>query len=937
MGEGHSRSDDLGATASGSTVAAAAEGVGGVQPSSVAVGEPKRATVVGGPPTSIPGSPGTTASGADAATQVAPVPPGISPPTADTVASASVPFASAQDRVLVPREAVGFVIGKSGETIKEMMARTGAHIEVDRGDVDPATPTRVFNILGDARACAAARALIGEKVTGVLHNKPTSAAGIPNVLLPGTANSRELWVPGDRVGSIIGARGQVVRRLQEQSGATIVIHNERVNASAEKLVTIVGGVAQLDHATTLIEDVIRKPRQPSLPAYPAALSGQNGRPAFFSPSGPPRTPAVGISDVKTIYVPANCVGMLIGRGGDTIRELQTRSGASIRVLSSRDATSRTMDRPIFISGAPQAVEAAQAIIMDVVRACASGRPAVALPGSPLTSLLPGGPPLSPIMHSPRGGQAPPFLSPRFPAFPGGGPNGSSMYMGVGGMSAPPMTPGYTWGSATSVTLHIPRDQLGPIVGRAGELLRDLQARTGARISIAKDSEVDVGCVTRPVTIAGMPSCVEAARSLIVERVSVRGEGGVPAGPPGMGGNPNVRDVGAGSGEGLGSSSSYDAAAAAYMRNLSISGDGGFGDFDRSGDRELPRHPSNTGVGVDAGSEGPGGGPRQLYGSPYLAPGGAMQMVPPPIALASPSAMGGPLGGGAGAPLSPFPYPSDMVPYGEGGVPMGMYGAGQPGAFGDGGGGSASGGGAPLPQRPPYGPPVPYGSPPVQVPLPAHQQQGQVHPQAAAQQQAQAQQVQAAREQQQQQQAFLAQQQAGMLYYYGGYGGFIPPMWAGGVAPGPVPLEGAAVGPPPPEGAGSSQPDTRQRAATPPGYAPLPPAGAGTPPFQLQPQVGASSAASPDPALLPQDGDREADSSATELYAGAPVSRAPGAPSTSSSRHPSGSPSPPPDALTATSFPRPVERDSPQLASGPSASPPRELVPAAAHSSPNATS
>lgn len=271
--EAPSRSDDLGAATSGSTVTAAADEGGGVQPSNVVIGEPKRATVVGGPSASIPGSPGTT-SGADVATQVAAGPPGVSPSTAEAVASAGVPFASAQDRVLVPREAVGFVIGKSGETIKEMMARTGAHIEVDRGDVDPATPTRVFNILGDARACAAARTLIGEKVTGVLHNKPTSAAGIPNVLLPGTANSRELWVPGDRVGSIIGARGQVVRRLQEQSGATIVIHNERVNASAEKLVTIVGGVTELDHATTLIEDVIRKPRQPSLPAYPAALTGQ---------------------------------------------------------------------------------------------------------------------------------------------------------------------------------------------------------------------------------------------------------------------------------------------------------------------------------------------------------------------------------------------------------------------------------------------------------------------------------------------------------------------------------------------------------------------------------------------------------------------------------------------------------------------------------------
>lgn len=930
--EAPSRSDDLGAATSGSTVTAAADEGGGVQPSNVVIGEPKRATVVGGPSASIPGSPGTT-SGADVATQVAAGPPGVSPSTAEAVASAGVPFASAQDRVLVPREAVGFVIGKSGETIKEMMARTGAHIEVDRGDVDPATPTRVFNILGDARACAAARTLIGEKVTGVLHNKPTSAAGIPNVLLPGTANSRELWVPGDRVGSIIGARGQVVRRLQEQSGATIVIHNERVNASAEKLVTIVGGVTELDHATTLIEDVIRKPRQPSLPAYPAALTGQNGRPAFFSPPGPPRTPVAGLSDVKTIYVPANCVGMLIGRGGDTIRELQTRSGASIRVLSSRDAASRTMDRPIFISGAPQAVEAAQAIIMEVVRACASGRPGVALPGTPLTSLLPGGPPLSPIMHSPRGGQAPPLFSPRFPTFPAAGPTGSSMFMGVGGISAPPMTPGYPWGSATSVTLHIPRDQLGPIVGRAGELLRDLQARTGARISIAKDSEVDVSCVTRPVTIAGMPSCVEAARSLIVERVSARGEGGAPAGAPGMGGNANTRDVGAGGGEGQNVASSYDAAAAAYMRNLSISGDSGFGDFDRSGDRELTRHQSTTGLGVDAGSEGPGGGPRQLYGSPYLAPGGAMQMVPPPIALASPSPMGGPLGGGAGAPLSPFPYPSDMVPYGEGGVPMGMYGGGQPGAFGDGGGGSASGGAAPLPQRPPYGPPVPYGSPPVQVPMPTHQQQGQVHPQAAAQQQAQAQQVQAAREQQQQQ-AFLAQQQAGMLYYYGGYGGYIPPMWTG-VAAGPVPPDSAAAGPAPTDGVGSSQPDARQRGTTPPGYSPIAPPGGGTPPFHLQPQVSVS-AATPDPALLPQDGDREVESSATDLYASVPASRAPGAPSTSSSRHPSGSPSPPPDALTTTSFPRPVDRVSPQLAPGPSASPPRELVPGVAHSSPNPT-
>jgi len=271
--EGHSRSDDLGVTASGSTVASAGE-AGLPAPPGLPAADLKGVAAVGGSDPGVPGSPGTTDPVGEA---VAPGAPAVAPPpplAAAPVAAGGPPFASTQDRVLVPREAVGFVIGKGGETIKEMMARSGAHIEVDRGDVDPATPTRVFNILGDARACATARMLIGEKVTGVLHNKPTSAAGIPNVMLPGTANSRELWVPGDRVGSIIGARGQVVRRLQEQSGATIVIHNERVNSASEKLVTIVGGVAETDHAASLIEDVIRKPRQPSLPSYPPALPGQ---------------------------------------------------------------------------------------------------------------------------------------------------------------------------------------------------------------------------------------------------------------------------------------------------------------------------------------------------------------------------------------------------------------------------------------------------------------------------------------------------------------------------------------------------------------------------------------------------------------------------------------------------------------------------------------
>jgi len=608
--------------------------------------------------------------------------------------------------------------------------------------------------------------------------------------------------------------------------------------------------------------------------------------------------------MKTIYVPANCVGMLIGRGGDTIRELQARSGAGIRVLPSRDAASRTMDRPIFITGTPQAVEAARAIIMDVVRACASGRPGGTVSVSPLGSLVPNTPPVLPMMQSPRLDQVPQLMPPpRFPTYPPGGPSGSNMYMGMGGMPGSPM-PSFSYlNAATSVTLHVPREQLGVITGRTGEIIHDLQSRSGARITIAKDVEVDIGCVTRPVTISGMASCVEMARTLVVERLTSRGDGGAPSGSGGIGDSSDALDAGGGMGEGRGASTSYDATAAGYMRNLSIGGDARFADFDRSGDRELGRPPgSSGGLGGDSSGDMLGGPARQVYGSPYLAPGGALQMVPPPMALSSPSPMGAPLGGG------PFNFNNEALPYGD--LSLGMYGGGQPGTYGDGGGGNPPSGpsSAAPPQRPPYGhPPVPYGSPAMPVPLSAHQ------PPSPALPHAQQQQAHAAREQQQQQQqAYLAQQQAGMLYYYGGYGGFMPPMWPGGMSAGPTP-----------DTVSSPAPGELPRPTTPPGYvAPAAPATTSQP-FQLQPQLGTPSGTSTAPALLPQPGDREVDSGvADKPYGGAPASRAPGARSATSSRPASASPSPPPEGLTS-SFPRSVERVSPSLPSGLAASPARE--------------
>jgi rRNA processing protein Krr1/Pno1 len=52
---------------------------------------------------------------------------------------------------------------------------------------------------------------------------------------------------------IIGVGGQTIKLLEEQSQTTIVVHNDKVNAVGEKLVTIVGKPAQVHLAEHLFE------------------------------------------------------------------------------------------------------------------------------------------------------------------------------------------------------------------------------------------------------------------------------------------------------------------------------------------------------------------------------------------------------------------------------------------------------------------------------------------------------------------------------------------------------------------------------------------------------------------------------------------------------------------------------------------------------------
>ena len=63
-------------------------------------------------------------------------------------------------------------------------------------------------------------------------------------------------------------------------------------------------------------------------------------------------------------VPGHKVGLIIGRGGKTVKQLQERSGAKITII--QDSPKIAHEKPVRIKGDPGAVEAAKELVSEIL-------------------------------------------------------------------------------------------------------------------------------------------------------------------------------------------------------------------------------------------------------------------------------------------------------------------------------------------------------------------------------------------------------------------------------------------------------------------------------------------------------------------------------------------------------------------------------------------
>ncbi|CAH9106330.1 unnamed protein product [Cuscuta epithymum] len=213
-------------------------------------------------------------------------------------------------KIEIPNAKVGVIIGRSGETIRNLQVQSGAKIQVTRDmDADPTSETREVELMGTPEQIAMADKLIQD----VLSEADLGGSNVTSRRLTGQQIGGEQFVmrvPNNKVGLVIGKGGETIKNMQARSGARIQViplHLPPGDTSTERTVQIDGSSDQIEIAKQLVNDAIseNRMRNPSMMgAYPQ--QGYQARPqTSWAPHGEQtqQQPSYGYTQQPGTYPP----------------------------------------------------------------------------------------------------------------------------------------------------------------------------------------------------------------------------------------------------------------------------------------------------------------------------------------------------------------------------------------------------------------------------------------------------------------------------------------------------------------------------------------------------------------------------------------------------------------------------------------------------------
>ncbi|XP_068660395.1 flowering locus K homology domain-like [Aristolochia californica] len=341
---------------------------------------------------------------------------------------------------------------------------------------------------------------------------------------PGESVFRIL-VPSQKVGGLIGRKGEFIKKMCEESRARIKILDGPPGAP-ERAVMISAKEEQEASTPPAVDGLLR--------VHKRTVDGLDGETA----------PSSGGGVVSTrLLVAASQAGSLIGRQGATIKSIQEGSNCIVRVLGTEDLPAFALqeDRVVEIQGEPAGVHKAVELIASHLRKFLVDRSVLPLfemhmsmpPQHSQMEPPPNMPPHQPWGHPPGPpnpaaggyGNNSHFMPPRphdnyfppsdYPPLDKQPHKGLSMYgrepPPMGAHSSVNMPPSQSMISQVTQNMQIPLSYADAVIGTAGASISYIRRASGATITIQETRGVP-GEMT--VEINGSATQVQTAQQLI---------------------------------------------------------------------------------------------------------------------------------------------------------------------------------------------------------------------------------------------------------------------------------------------------------------------------------------------------------------------------------------------------------------------------------------
>ncbi|XP_058835915.1 far upstream element-binding protein 3 isoform X3 [Topomyia yanbarensis] len=278
--------------------------------------------------------------------------------------------------IMIPGSKVGLIIGKGGETIKQLQEKSGAKMVIIQ-DGPGQEMEKPLRISGDPQKVEHAKQLVFD----LIQEKDNYNSQRQS--MNGTEQA-EVFVPKSAVGVVIGKGGDMIKKIQGESGCKLQFIQGRGDGPGDRRCIVQGSRAQVEEGKRMIEELIESVQRREQggggrggrgerdergdrgdrPHRGGRESHDNGNGGQFGGGGDYSGPQV-TREEYTFTVPVNKCGIIIGRGGDTIKQINQQSGAHTE-MDRKASANQTTEKTFTCKGEPHQIEEAKRLIQDKI-------------------------------------------------------------------------------------------------------------------------------------------------------------------------------------------------------------------------------------------------------------------------------------------------------------------------------------------------------------------------------------------------------------------------------------------------------------------------------------------------------------------------------------------------------------------------------------------